>query len=418
MTIDLSVVIDTLWMVIASILVFSMQAGFTLVESGFTRSKNAANIMMKNFMDYSIGTIIFFIVGFSLMFHGSVAGLFGIPDLCVSGDYTSLGLIVPLLAFVFFQSVFCSTSVTIVSGAVAERMKFSSYLIFSSLMTAIIYPISGHWVWGGGWLAQLGFHDFAGSSVVHALGGFAALAGIILLGARRGKFNQDGSSNTIHGHSLTMAALGVFILWIGWFGFNAGSTLTASDPWAIAHVVMTTNLAPAAAAVTTLMMSWFKGKPSVGAALNGSLAGLVAITAGCDLVSPLGAIAIGVIAGMVMMFGNDLLERKFKLDDAVGAIPVHGFCGVVGTILTGLFSTSNGLFYTGSFSFLGIQIIGAFVIALWGFVMGYLLLALLKKISGIRVSATEEENGLDLSEHAESAYGEFLLKEDVKTSEN
>lgn len=329
-------------------------------------------------------------IGFSLMFHGSNFGLFGTPDLFVSGDYSGLGLIIPLLAFVFFQTVFCSTSVTIVSGAVAERMKFSTYLIFSAIMTAIIYPISGHWVWGGGWLSQLGFHDFAGSSVVHALGGFAALAGIKLLGARRGKFNKDGSSNTIHGHGLTLAAMGVFILWIGWFGFNAGSTLTASDPEAIAHIMMTTNLA-------------------LVAAMNGALAGLVGVTAGCDLVSPLGAIVIGIVSGVVMMVGTDLLERKFKLDDAVGAIPVHGFCGAVGTILTGLLATNEGLLYGGSFSFFGIQVLGALVIAFWGFTASFVIFSLLKYTIGIRVTKEEEVNRLDLTEHGECAYAEFLL---------
>lgn len=413
MMIDINVVIDTLWMVIASVLVFSMQAGFALVESGFTRSKNAANIMMKNFMDYSIGALIFFVVGFSLMFNGSFLGLVGLPDLFISRDYSGLGLIVPLLAFVFFQTVFCSTSVTIVSGAVAERMKFSTYLVFSAIMTAIIYPISGHWVWGGGWLAELGFHDFAGSSVVHALGGFSALAGIVLLGARRGKFNKDGSANIIRGHGLTLAAMGVFILWIGWFGFNAGSTLTASDPAAIAHVVMTTNLAPATAAVTTLIVSWIQGKPSVEAAMNGALAGLVGVTAGCDVVSPFGAIVIGVVSGIVMMVGSDLLERKLKLDDAVGAIPVHGFCGVVGTILTGLLATTEGLVYTGSWSFFGIQVLGALTIAFWGFVASFVIFCGLKKVMGLRVSEEEEIRGLDLSEHGESAYGDFLLKDEI-----
>lgn len=341
------------------------------------------------------------------MFHGSNFGLFGTPDLFVSGDYSGLGLIIPLLAFVFFQTVFCSTSVTIVSGAVAERMKFSTYLIFSAIMTAIIYPISGHWVWGGGWLSQLGFHDFAGSSVVHALGGFAVLAGIKLLGARRGKFNKDGSSNTIHGHGLTLAAMGVFILWIGWFGFNAGSTLTASDPEAIAHIMMTTNLALAAAAVTTLVIPWIKDKASVEAAMNGALAGLVGVTAGCDLVSPLGAIVIGIVSGVVMMVETDLLERKFKLDDAVGAIPVHGFCGVVGTILTGLLATNEGLLYGGSFSFFGIQVLGALVIAFWGFTASFVIFSLLKHTIGIRVTKEEEVNGLDLTEHGECAYDYF-----------
>ena len=411
MTIDLNVIIDTLWVVIASVLVFSMQAGFALVESGFTRSKNAANIMMKNFCDYSIGALVFFVLGFSLMFNGSNFGLFGTPDWCISGDYSFLGLIIPFLAYVFFQTVFCSTSVTIVSGAVAERMKFSTYLIFSAIMTALIYPISGHWVWGGGWLAQLGFHDFAGSAVVHSLGGFAALAGVLLLGARRGKYNADGSANTIHGHGLTLAAMGVFVLWIGWFGFNAGSTLTASDPEAIAHVMVTTNLAPAAATVTALLVSWLKGKPSVDAAMNGALAGLVGVTAGCDLVSPFGAIAIGVLSALVMMGGTYLLENKFKVDDAVGAIPVHGFCGVLGTILTGVLATSDGLLYGGGFHFFGIQVLGAVVIAIWGFASSYIAFVILKRTIGLRVTEEEEMKGLDLSEHGVSAYPGFKSDE-------
>lgn len=290
-------------------------------------------------------------------------------------------------------------------------MKFSTYLIFSAIMTALIYPISGHWVWGGGWLAQLGFHDFAGSAVVHSLGGFAALAGVLLLGARRGKFNADGSANTIHGHGLTLAAIGVFVLWIGWFGFNAGSTLTASDPEAIAHVMVTTNLAPAAATVTALIVSWLKGKPSVDAAMNGALAGLVGITAGCDLVSPFGAIAIGVLSALVMMAGNYLLESKFKVDDAVGAIPVHGFCGVLGTILTGVFATTGGLLYGGGFHFLGVQVLGAVVIAIWGFVASYIAFVILKRTIGLRVTEEEEMKGLDLSEHGVSAYPGFKSDE-------
>lgn len=409
--------IDTIWLFIGSFLVFWMQAGFAMVESGFSRAKNAANLLMKNLLDFALGTLVFFAFGFGIMYGTSVAGLFGASNFFLS-ELDPGALDAYSWVDFLFQLMFAAAAATIVSGAVAERLKFKSYLVYSVIMTGLIYPISGHWMWGGGWLSELGFIDFAGSTIVHALGGFAALAAAWVLGPRIGKYNKDGSSNTIPGHSLTLAALGVFILWMGWYGFNSGSTLSGMNP-GIAFVAVTTTLAAAAGVSSALIINWIKaGHPSTEMALNGALAGLVAITAGTASVTPTGAIIIGLIAGAVLVFGLDLVERVFKVDDPVGAVAVHGFNGLWGTIAVGLFAAPavgtltdmgavSGLFYGGGFTQLGIQTVGTLAVAAWAFVTMGLVFVVMKATIGIRVSPKEELEGLDISEHFTSSYPEF-----------
>ena len=402
--------VNTIWVLVGAALVFFMQAGFAMVETGFTRAKNAGNIIMKNLMDFCIGTPVFWLVGFGLMF-GAGNGFIGkIGGIATEAHYGS-GMLpdgVPFWAFLIFQTVFCATSATIVSGAMAERTKFLSYCVYSLMISLVVYPVSGHWIWGGGFISQMGFHDFAGSCAVHMVGGVAALIGAIILGPRIGKYTKDGKSKAIPGHSLTIAALGVFILWFGWFGFNPGSQLAAAteaDAIAISHVFLTTNLAACAGGFFALLVSWMKyGKPSLSLTLNGILAGLVGITAGCDAVSPAGAALIGAICGVVMIFSVDFIDKVLKIDDPVGASSVHGVCGFLGTILTGLFSTSEGLFYGYGFGFLGAQIFGALVVGAWAAGMGFIIFKTLDKIHGLRVPARIEEEGLDIYEHGESAY--------------
>ena len=332
--------IDTIWLFIGAFLVFWMQAGFAMVESGFTRSKNAANLLMKNLVDFAGGSLVFFAIGFGLMYGTSAGGFIGTDNFFLTNITISTDNAYGWVDFLF-QAMFAAAAATIVSGAVAERMKFKSYLTYSIIITAFIYPISGHWHWGGGWLAQLGFVDFAGSTIVHAVGGFAALAGAMVLGPRIGKFNKDGSSNVIPGHSLTLAALGVFILWMGWFGFNAGSTLSGMNP-GIAYVAVVTVLAASAGVISALVVNWLKtGQPSTEMALNGALAGLVAITAGTANVTPMGGILIGLVAGAVLVYGIDFVERVLRVDDPVGAVAVHGFNGVWGTVAIGLFASAK-----------------------------------------------------------------------------
>ena len=394
--------IDTIWVLLAAVLVFFMQAGFAMVEAGFTRAKNVGNIIMKNFMDFSIGSIIFWLVGFSIMFGDDLGGFIGHANFFFTKSY---GNDIPDLAVLIFQTVFAATAATIVSGAMAERTKFSTYLMFSLVITAIIYPISGHWVWGGGWLAEMGFHDFAGSTVVHSVGGWAALAGAMIIGPRIGKYN--GKAKAIPGHNMVLGALGVFILWLGWFGFNPGSTLAASgdNVYAIASIFVTTNLSAAAGAVATMFVTWKKyKKPDLSMTLNGALAGLVAITAGCDIVSPGGAIIIGLIAGIAVIFGIELLDQRLKIDDPVGAITVHGINGALGTLLVGLFATEGGLLYGGGIKLLGIQAIGVVTVGAWAFGMAFILFTVLKKTVGLRVSEQEEREGLDIHEHGQSSY--------------
>ncbi|KJF44616.1 ammonium transporter [Draconibacterium sediminis] len=402
----LQIGIDNMWLLVAAFLVMFMQPGFALVEAGFTRSKNTANILMKNLMDFSIGSILYWVIGFTIMYGDSIGGFIGMPDLFFMSD--GFGDNYSDYADLFFQTVFAATAATIVSGAMAERTEFKAYLIFSIVITVIIYPISGHWTWGGGWLSQLGFHDFAGSSIVHSVGAWVGLAGASIIGPRLGKYGKDGEAKAIPGHNLAMGALGVFILWFGWFGFNPGSQLAAAgtdNAVAIGHIAVTTNLAAAAGAVTAMMVAWFRYKrPSLSISLNGALAGLVAITAGCDAVNPMGALFIGIIAGFILPFAVEFFDKILKVDDPVGAISVHGVSGAFGTLAVGLFSTSEGLFYGGGAKLLGIQAIGVLAFFAWAFGLGLVLFFILKKANILRVSKRIEEEGLDVYEHGESAY--------------
>lgn len=409
---DTNMAIDTLWVLLGGILVFWMQAGFAMVETGFTRSKNAGNIIMKNLMDFALGSLIYWIIGFGIMFGKDAAGIIGIPGFFTDGTAENAATSVNNYAFLFFQTVFCATAATIVSGAMAERTKFISYCIYSAIISAVIYPIAGHWIWGGGWLAQLGFHDFAGSTAVHSIGGWCALVGATILGPRIGKYSKDGKSNAIPGHSLTLGALGVFILWMGWFGFNPGSSLGITGEGALelsSRVFITTNLAAAAAATVTMVLTWIKyGKPDVSMTLNGVLAGLVAITAGCDVVSPLGAAIIGVISAFAMVYGIEFVDKVLKVDDPVGAVGVHCINGVVGTILTGVFAMDGGLFYGGGFKFLGVQCLGVAAVAIWSVATATILFKGIKATIGLRVTREEEIRGLDIEEHGlESSYADF-----------
>lgn len=404
---EFTVSIDTMWILVAAVLVMFMQPGFALVEAGFTRSKNTANILMKNMMDFSIGSLIFWFIGYTLMYGEDVGGFVGKISLFFGSDEING---VPDKASLMFQTVFAATAATIVSGAVAERTKFTSYLVFSIAITAVIYPISGHWVWGGGWLSSMStpFHDFAGSTVVHSVGAWVGLAGAVVIGPRIGKYTKEGKARAIPGQNLALGALGVFILWFGWFGFNPGSQLAAAgseNASAISHIFITTNLAAAAGAVTAMVVTWVKYKrPGLSLTLNGALAGLVAITAGCDTVSPGGALIIGILAGILLVFGVEFIDRKLKIDDPVGAISVHGLNGAMGTIAVGLFSTSNGLFYGGGAAQLVSQLIGVAAVAAWAMGLGFLVFIVLKKTIGVRVSKRIEEEGLDIYEHGESAY--------------
>lgn len=400
--------VDTIWVLLGAVLVFFMQAGFAMVETGFTRAKNAGNIIMKNLMDFAVGTLVFWFIGFGLMFAGN-GPLVGGLDLFLRGNYASS---IPSSAFIIFQTVFCATAATIVSGAMAERTKFSAYLLYSLIISAVIYPISGHWIWGGGWLSQLGFHDFAGSTAVHMVGGVAALVGAKILGPRIGKYDKNGRVRAIPGHNLTLGALGVFILWFCWFGFNGGSTLsmTGDNILTAANIFVTTNIAAAAAATAVMIITWFRyKKPDVSMTLNGALAGLVAITAGCDLVSPEGAVGIGVIAAFVLVFGIEFIEKVLKIDDPVGAIGVHGLCGAAGTILTGVFAVDGGLLYGGGASLLGVQTLGVIAVAAWVGLTMFFIFNIIKKTIGLRVSYAEEMAGLDIMEHGlESCYADFM----------
>lgn len=395
---------DTIWVLVAAFLVFFMQAGFAMVEAGFTRAKNAGNIIMKNLMDFAVGSLAYWAIGFSIMFG---AGSFIGKAPLFLGSGFDLGLDISMPVFLLFQTVFAATAATIVSGAMAERTKFTAYLIYSALISLVIYPIVGHWAWGGGWLSDLGFIDFAGSTVVHSVGGWAALVGAAILGPRIGKYREDGKPNAIPGHNLVIAALGVFILWFGWFGFNPGSTLSPFES-NLGMVAVTTNLAAAAGAVLAMIVSWSKyGKPDVSMTLNGALAGLVGITAGCAAVSPAGAVAIGAIAGVVVIFAVEFFD-KIKIDDPVGAISVHGVCGALGTLLVGLFATDGGLFYGGGWSQFGIQAVGVGATFVWTVVTTGVLFLVIKHTVGLRVSEAEEVEGLDIHEHSGYAYPDMF----------
>ena len=399
--------LNTVWVLITAVLVFFMQTGFALVETGFTRTKNTTNILFKNLIDFCIGSVVFWIIGYGLM-YGNGSGFIGKFEWFSKIDHgASVGL--PNMAFFFFQLVFAATAATIVSGAMAERTKFKAYLIYSLVISAIIYPVSGHWVWGGGWLSAMEtpFHDFAGSTVVHSVGGWIALIGAAFLGPRRGKY-KNGKAMAIPGHSLTLAALGVFILWVGWFGFNPGSTLGLSNPDLVANIFVTTNGAAAAGGIATLATTWLRyGKPTFSMTLNGVLAGLVAITAGCDVVTPGGAIIIGLIAGVLVVFAVEFFDKIIKIDDPVGAISVHGVCGAFGTLMVGFFSNnpdSLGILYGGNAQVLLSQLIGVVTVGGWAILCAVILFSLLKYTIGIRVTAKEEEIGLDFFEHGEKAY--------------
>ncbi|WP_347566568.1 ammonium transporter [Parabacteroides gordonii] len=412
---DLALSLDTVWMLLVAMLVFFMQPGFALVEAGFTRTKNTANILMKNLLDFMLGSLLFWAIGFGVMFGaGSFAGM---PHFFNISFYDTQ---LPVEGFLVFQTVFCATAATIVSGAMAERTKFSMYLAYTVLISVLIYPVSGHWTWGGGWLMNgeegsfmmntfgTTFHDFAGSTVVHSVGGWVALVGAAIIGPRIGKYGKDRKSRAIPGHNLTIACLGVFILWFGWFGFNLGSQLAASgegNRMAISHVFLTTNLAACAGGFLSLIVAWMKyKKPSLSLTLNGVLAGLVGITAGCDLVSPVGAVLIGTICGTVMVYAVDFIDHVLKIDDPVGASSVHGVCGFLGTVLTGLFATEQGLFYSGSANFLLAQLFGAAIVGCWAAFMGFVVFKGLDIVHGLRVTPRVEEEGLDIYEHGETAY--------------
>lgn len=416
--------VNTIWILLGAALVFFMQAGFAMLETGLTRAKNAGNIMMKNIMDFCIGSIVFWIVGFGIMYGGDGL-IFGSIKGIASETAYGTGMLpdgVPFFAFLIFQTVFAATSATIVSGAMAGRTKFAAYCIYSAVISLVIYPLSGHWIWGGGWLEQLGFHDLAGSTAVHLVGGACALAGAAMLGPRIGKYSRSGKSKAIPGHSLPMAALGIFILWIGWFGFNGTSTVSMEgDAIATAgKIFFNTNISAAVAAVVAMLITWIRyKKPDVSMTLNGALGGLVAITAGCDTVSSVGAAVTGVLAGVVVVFLIEFMENKAKVDDPVGAISVHGGCGLLGTIAVGLFSdgtgtAAKGLFTGGGFDQLGIQLLGGVVVGCYAVAAAAILFKIVQKTCGLRVSAEAEVEGLDISEHnVTSGYSDFLSTDGV-----
>ena len=414
------VLLNIVWTMVGAFLVYFMQAGFAMVETGFTRAKNSGNILMKNMMDFVLGSIFFFIIGFALMFGGSnafigTAGFFN-PKSLADADGMFNGL--PIGVFMIFQTVFCATSATIVSGAMAERTKFISYLIYSAAISVFIYPITGHWIWGGGWLSQIGFHDFAGSTAVHMVGGLCALAGAKMVGPRIGKYSKSGKSRAIPGHNLTVGALGVFILWFCWFGFNGASTVSMEGDAIVSagKIFVTTNLAAAVATVTVMLITWIRyKKPDVSMSLNGSLAGLVAITAGCDTVSPTSAAIIGIASGFIVVFGIEFIDKVLKIDDPVGAVGVHGLNGAFGTLAVGLFSDGSGtdwkgLLTGGGFHGFGVQFTGMIITIAWVVVTMTIIFQVIKHTIGLRVSAEEEIAGLDSKEHGlASAYDGFAM---------
>ena len=404
--------LDTMFVLISAFLVFLMQAGFGMLEAGFIRAKNTCNILTKNFLDYCMASIGFFIFGYAVMFSEGNP-FFGTSGFLLAGAES--GADVPLWAFWLFQAAFCGAAATIVAGGMAERMKFPAYLAYSFIISSFIYPIVGHWTWGGGWLAQLNFFDFAGSTVVHLTGGATALVGAMLLGPRLGRFNADGTVNSIPGHSVPLASLGVFILWFGWFGFNPGSALAVGDGELISRIAINTNLAAAAGAITTTLLSWtLFGKPDLFFTMNGALAGLVSITASCAIVSPASAIWIGVTGGCVIVLGERLMNI-IKVDDPCGAFPVHGLCGIWGTLTVGLWGrealgvANEGLFYGGGFEQLGIQALGTFASGLFVFLSMGLVFIAIRAVLGLRVDRMEEIRGLDMNEHGMESYTGFQI---------
>ena len=407
------VALDTVWVLITGFLVAFMQAGFAVLEAGATQAKNTANIVMKNLMDFALGSVVFLAVGFAIMFGSDMFGFFGTTGFFGIGDFTHLGLSIPIAAFLLFQTAFAGTAATIVSGALAERTRFFAYVAVSIIICIVIYPVVGHWIWGGGWLQKLGMIDFAGSTVVHSVGGWVALVGAYLVGPRIGKYGKDGTVNTIPGNNIVFAALGVFILWFGWFGFNPGSTLSAFN-LDIAKIALNTNIAAAAAAVMAMFASKLLiGKVNVTYTMNGALAGLVAITAGCQAVDTFGALFIGLASGAVVVFALRFIDNTLRIDDPVGAISVHAVCGVFGTIMVGLFSTINGqegLFYGGGIKVLTTQLIGVISVFLWTTITAYIMFKVIDKVIGLRVDEEDEEKGLDSSEHEYQEEGSIARK--------
>lgn len=418
-------VANIIWLCLTAFLVFFMQAGFAMVETGMTRAKNAVNIMMKNLLDFCFGALLFWAVGYAIMYSSGDYNYFGFDSVLAflgsaNAPVDNAGY--SISAAWLFQVVFAATAATIVSGAMAERTKLISYILYSCIISAVIYPISGHWIWGGGWLSDLGFRDFAGSTVVHSVGGWASLVGAIMVGPRLGKYNKDGSVNDIRPHNMPLAALGVFILWFGWYGFNPGSTLLAVG--GVSHIAVTTTLGAAAGAIAALITSWIKfKKPDLGMTLNGTLAGLVAITAPCASVSTGSAVIIGLVAGILVFYSCLLFERKFKIDDPVGAVSVHGICGAWGTLSVGLFgqhaidvqywsedtAIKDGLFFGGGIHQFWVQAVGVFTVAAYVIAAMFIVFYLIKKIVGLRVSDAEQMQGLDIGEHNNTAYGGFLF---------
>ena len=431
---DWKIALDTVWVLVAGMLVFFMNLGFGLVESGFARAKNTVNIISKNFIVFAVSSVAFLIIGWGLM-YGDGNPFFGTQGLFMlggadnspavgdayTGVYSALSWTgVPLLAKFFFQLVFAGTAATIVSGAVAERIKYGSFMVFSFVLVALVYPVVGHWIWGGGWLAGLGFWDFAGSTVVHSVGAWAALAGVLVLGPRIGKVGQDGKARAIPGHNMTSAMTGALILWLGWFGFNPGSTM-AADPGAISHILVTTNMAAAAGALAATALAWVVlGKPDIGMTINGALGGLVGITAGCAFVSVGSSLIIGGIAGAIVVGGVLLLDRV-KIDEPVGALAVHGMGGIFGTLAVGLFAqdaiapgtTGDGLFFGGGFGLLGAQATGVVAVAAAVFGVSLVVWLAIKATLGVRVSEEEELEGLDIGENGNRAYPDFVQTETV-----
>lgn len=419
---DFVMIVDTLWVLLAAVLVFFMNLGFAAVESGMTRSKNTVNILSKNFIVFAVSSLGFMLLGWGLMFGGDnpivgTQNLFILDGSQIGFYKDTLTSTVPFWGKFFFQLVFCGTAATIVSGAVAERVKYLSFIVFSFILTLVIYPVVGHWIWGGGWLAKLGFLDFAGDTVVHSVGGWAALAGALLLGPRYGKYDEKGKPKAILGHSLPLAVIGLFVLWLGWFGFNPGSTMSFQNPADVMHILVTTNTSAVAAILTVTATSWiFIGKPDLGMTINGCLAGLVAITGGCAFVSVTSSLIIGAIAGVIVVFAV-LFFDKVKVDDPVGATSVHLVCGVFGTICVGLFaqegvtslSTVNGLFFGGGFKLLGVELLGILAVGAFTFISSAIVWLIIKRTMGIRVSLAEEIQGLDIGEHGNSAYPDFAL---------
>ena len=431
---DMTIIVDTLWVLLAAILVFFMNLGFAAVEAGFARAKNTVNILSKNFIVFAVSSLGFMLLGWGLMFGGDNP-LIGTSHLFILGNQDlsfydqTLTANVPFWGKFFFQLVFCGTAATIVSGAVAERIKYVAFILFSFVLTLFIYPIVGHWVWGGGWLADIGFMDFAGDTVVHSLGGWGALSGALILGPRIGKYGKDGKVKAIPGHSMSLAVIGLFVLWLGWFGFNPGSTMSFQNPADVVYILVTTNTSAIAAVLTSTITSWlYLGKPDLGMTINGCLAGLVGITGGCAYVSVGSSLIIGAFAGILVVFAVVFFD-KIKVDDPVGATSVHLCCGIFGTLCIGLFaqegvtslSTRNGLFYGGGLGLLGTQFVGILAVGIFGFVSTSLVWYVLKKIIGIRVSKEEELAGLDVGEHGNIAYPDFApatgFAQDVKADE-